>query len=65
MKKNSYNKGASHLGLEVLLLIVGVFIIWLIAGGAKKPTEDNKPFIKPLTDPVAPGKTYGPSEPKN
>ena len=52
-----------HFGMEVLIFVIIVFIIWVLAGGAKSsPTTQQKPFIIPLTDPVNPGQTYGPGE---
>lgn len=53
--------GEISFGLEVLLFVVAIFIIWIFMGGAKKPTE-TKPFITPLTDPVNPGVKYGPGD---
>jgi hypothetical protein len=64
MKKNKtlkYNRGEMAFGLEVLLFVVAIFIIWVLFGGGKKPVED-KPFITPFTDPVNPGTTYGSNE---
>jgi hypothetical protein len=62
-KKNkiSFNKGEMSFGLEILLVILGIFIIWVIMGGAKKESA-KKPFIKSYTDQTAPGKVYGPGE---
>jgi hypothetical protein len=57
----SFNKGEMSFGLEILLFIVGIFIIWVLMGGAKNNSA-KKPFIKPLNDTVAPGKVYGPGE---
>ena len=45
-KKHSHHSGGEmNFGVEVLLFVIGIFIIWLIAGGAKKPTTGEKPFI--------------------
>ena len=66
IKKPSHHSGGEmHFGLEVLLFVVAVFIIWVLAGGAKKPVTNEKPFIIPLSDTVNPGTTYGPGEVKN
>lgn len=64
IKKSHHSKGEMSFGLEIFLFIVVIFIIWVLVGGAKKPTEE-KPFITPLTDQVNPGKTYGPGDIKN
>ena len=64
VKKSHHSKGEMSFGLEVLLFIVVIFIIWIFAGGAKKPVE-QKPFITPLTDQVNPGTKYGPKDIKN
>ena len=64
-KFQNMSGGEMHFGLEVLLFVVGIFILWVLAGGAKKPPEEQKPFITPLTDPTNPGEIYGPSGFKN
>ena len=53
-----YNGGEISFGLEVLLFVVVIFIIWILMGGAKKPVEE-KPFITPLSDQINPGTKYG------
>ena len=58
------SKGEMSFGLEVFLFVLAIFIIWILAGGAKKPVE-TKPFITPLTDPVSPGVKYGPGDMPN
>ena len=41
-KKHSHHSGGEiHFGLEVLLFIVAIFVIWVLTGGAKKTTPDN------------------------
>jgi hypothetical protein len=65
-KKHSHHSGGEmHFGVEVLLFVLAVFILWVLAGGAKKPADQQKPFITPLTDQVNPGTTYGPTKTKN
>ena len=44
--------------IEIILVVVAVFIIWLISGGYKEK-EKNEPFIVPYTDPVHGGKVFG------
>ena len=63
-KFKNMNGGEMSFGLEILLFIVAIFIIWVLIGGAKKETE-QKPFIIPLNDPVNPGVKYGPGEVRN
>lgn len=36
-----YNKGEIPFGLEVVLFVLAIFIIWVLMGGAKKPTPEN------------------------
>lgn len=48
-----------HFGLEVLLFLLAIFIIWVFMGGAKNDSA-KKPFIKSLNDASAPGQVYGP-----
>ncbi|HUC88895.1 MAG TPA: hypothetical protein VMR49_02590 [Candidatus Paceibacterota bacterium] len=55
----SFNKGEMHFGLEVLLFLLAIFIIWVFMGGAKNDSA-KKPFIKSLNDASAPGQVYGP-----
>jgi len=65
-KGHSHHSGGEmHFGLEVLIFVVIIFVIWVFTGGAKKPVEQQKPFITPLTDPINPGTTYGPKDLKN
>lgn len=59
--KLKYNKGEVGLGAILLLLIIGLFVVWVLTGGANKK-EEPKPFINPYTDPTNPGGTYGPGE---
>jgi len=60
-KKKKHNGGEMQFGLEILLFLVVIFILWVLMGGAKKKV-DEKPFITPLTDQVNPGRTYGPNK---
>jgi len=57
--KKSHHGGEMSFGLEVLLFVLAIFIIWVLMGGSKKPVEE-KPFITPLNDTVNPGMKYGP-----
>ena len=57
-KPVEHKKGVIPFGLEVLLFVLAIFIIWVLTGGMKK--KEDKPFITPLTDPVNPGVKYGP-----
>ncbi len=45
-KEHSSQSGSGmHFGVEVILFVVAIFILWVLAGGAKKPTTNEKPFI--------------------
>lgn len=50
MNKNKlqYNKGEMSFGMEILLFILAIFVIWVLSG---KPETENadKPFIKQQT----------------
>jgi hypothetical protein len=60
-EKNTKNKGAMSFGLEVLLFVVAVFILWVLTGGQKNQSA-QKPFIKPLVNEANPGQVYGQNE---
>lgn len=60
-KRVEHSSGGMPFGLEVLLFVIVIFVIWVLAGGAKKPVQ-QKPFIVPLNDPSNPGRTYGPED---
>ena len=59
-KPTKHASGGIPFGLEILLFILLIFVIWVLTGGAKK--DEDKPFITPLTDPVNPGMKYGPED---
>ena len=62
--EKKHSGGEISFGLEVLIFVVAVFLIWILTGGIKKPVED-KPFITPLSDPINPGLKYGPGDLNN
>jgi len=62
-KKHTEHKGGIPFGLEVLLFILAIFIIWILTGGIKQ--KEDKPFITPLSDMVNPGMKYGPEDVKS
>ena len=45
-KRKKYNGGEIHFGLEVLLFVLVIFVIWVLMGGAKKRPPEN-PLLKP------------------
>lgn len=53
VKKHHPSGGEMNFGLEVILFVVVIFIIWLLAGGAKKP-QPQSPLLVPDTQPMAP-----------
>jgi hypothetical protein len=59
-KKHVSHKGGLSFGVEVLLFVIAVFILWILTGGTKKPVED-KPFITPYTDTINGGDAYKPN----
>lgn len=53
------SKGGMSFGMEVLLFILAIFIIWILTGGAKKDIETSGPFINPADIvPVTPTSNY-------
>lgn len=56
-KKHS-GGGGMPFGLEVLLFVIAIFIIWILMGGAKKDKEKSI-FLVPESGQVMPVGTYG------
>jgi hypothetical protein len=53
-----HSKGGISFGLEVILFIVVIFIIWVLAGGNKKETQEGL-FINPANiTPTTPTEGY-------
>jgi len=42
-----HSKGEISFGLEIILFIVAIFIIWVLTGGPKKESVSEGPFIDP------------------
>ncbi|NCA93886.1 MAG: hypothetical protein EOM84_01775 [Sphingobacteriia bacterium] len=42
------NRGEMSFGVQILLFILAVFIIWVLMGGNQKPIEDERIFV-PIT----------------
>lgn len=59
-ENHTKHKGGIPFGLEVLLFVLAIFVIWVLTGGKKQP--EDKPFITPLTDQINPGTKYGPED---
>lgn len=59
-KVHKGDNGEMGIGMIMLLLIVGCFVLWVLTGGPTKK-DTTKPYIKPYTDPTNPGETYGPT----
>ncbi len=61
IKKDEPKKhgGEMNFGVEVLLFVVAVFILWVLAGGAKKEAPKS-PILIPDTIQVSPNTSYGP-----
>lgn len=47
MKKINYQKGSGDIGL-ILAVIIGLFLIWLIFGGANKVNDQSLFIDNPL-----------------
>lgn len=56
--KHHHSGGGMSFGLEVVLFVVVIFIIWLLTGGAKKP-QPQSPLLVPSTEQVSPTGDYG------
>lgn len=50
-KKHSHHGGEIPFGLEVVLFVVAIFVIWVLMGGAKKGKVEE-PFIKQTTNKI-------------
>jgi hypothetical protein len=44
----------------VIIILVGIWIIWFVNGGARRDEATAGPFIKPAA-PLDSGKIYGPT----
>jgi len=51
--------GEMNFGVEILIFIVIIFILWILAGGPKKE-QPKSPIIKPDSSEVIPNGGYGP-----
>jgi hypothetical protein len=58
-KGHSENKGMS-LGLIFLLIVLGVFVIWVLTGGPSKNTSSEKIIEKSVWPPTNEIPSYGP-----
>ena len=45
-KEKVSSKGEMGIGTMLLILIIGLFIIWVLTGGATSSQNADKPFIK-------------------
>jgi len=58
-KHSGHSKGGMSFGLEVLLLVVAVFIIWMLTGGNKKEAPKSPVLDKtPASDVTTPTGGY-------
>lgn len=48
IEKKHHSSGGLSFGMEVILFVVAVFIIWILAGGAKKQPPES-PLLVPAT----------------
>jgi len=53
------SKGGMSFGMEVLLFVLAIFIIWILTGGIKKDIKTSGPLIDPsVLVPVTPTSNY-------
>lgn len=64
-RKINYQRGEMDFLIMILLFIVGIFVVWVLTGGSKDSTSQDKPFIVPGNDQEAPLQVYGPGEKPN
>ena len=57
-KKSKNNGGGLSFGVEILIFLVIIFILWILAGGAKKEAPKS-PILKPDTVELVPNSGYG------
>lgn len=57
-KFKNFNGGEMSFGMEVLIFVVIIFIIWVLVGGAKKEQAGNL-FLVPNQGEVIPTGTFG------
>ena len=61
-KFKNKNAGEMDFGVQILLFLVLIFIVWVLMGGPSKSRTKDDPFIIPLDDQQTPGRTFGPGE---
>ncbi|MCX6754543.1 MAG: hypothetical protein NTU81_01805 [Candidatus Nomurabacteria bacterium] len=61
-KNNIYTRGEINFGIEILIFVVIIFILWILAGGAKKEAPSS-PILVPETVHILPktNSGYGPN----
>lgn len=61
-KKKSHTGGEMNFGIEVLIFVVIIFILWILAGGSKKEAPSS-PILVPDTVEILPNNNsgYGPN----
>jgi hypothetical protein len=57
-KKPHHHRGEIPFGLEVVLFVLAIFVIWILMGGAKKGKVED-PFIKQTTNKIQTTTRYG------
>ncbi len=53
-KFKNFNAGEMPFGLQIIIFLLIIFVIWVLAGGAKKE-EVPSPLIKPTYEGIIPG----------
>lgn len=44
-KTEGKNRGEMSFGVQILLFILALFIVWVFMGGAEKPVENRSLFV--------------------
>ena len=57
-KTSTKSSGGLSFGMEVLLFMIAIFVIWIMAGGAKKE-EPSSPLLVPNVNEKNPNRGYG------
>ncbi len=55
IEKKHHSSGGLSFGMEVILFVVAIFIIWILAGGAKKEAPKSPLLVPASTNQVQTG----------
>lgn len=58
-KNTSYSKGGMSFGVEILLFVIVIFILWILTGGSKKEPASTDLFnVSKEITPIIPTRNY-------